>query len=377
MQVPVPGAADEGGLGLYIVISTGVWIDLLGGGRKTYVERVVPAPDAELQPPLCVHGAFERPRPPRVVVFLTQLLVGDLVPHAAAIGTHLHPLRPAASAVRPARETDLSIMNDNIVVDRRHDRTRDRHGLDTKPIAVGHVLLPQLRGVVEILLHLHGRHGRGGDDIDAGEPLAAAGADVAHDHHPQRETMDRREGFAVHLPREQHLVDLDFADRHRDGVVVHLPLFEVRVCAEELDVRAFVLQPAVFQHLFEGDARPARGPDCALAPRRVDELVAVAGVLGYLLDAAGAAALEGDDSGLAGEDGLVLEGGEGDLLGGVDEAFDFEEVLVGVDFGDAAVVADEEVGVFGDFGLGLLVFRRERTGEVRRADTRRFCLNVS
>jgi len=80
---------------------------------------------------------------------------------------------------------------------------------------------------------------------------------------------------------------------------------------------------------------------------------------------------------LAGEDGFVLEGGEGDFLGGVDEAFDFEEVLAGVDFGDAAVVADEEVGVFGDFSLRLLVYRRGRTGEGRRADTRRFCLNVS
>ena len=254
-------------------------------------------------------------------------------------------------------------MNNNIVVEGSHNRTRDRHSLDAKPIAVGHVLLPQLRRVVEVLLHLHGRHARGGDDVDAGEPLAAARADIAHHHHSQWETVDSREGFAVHFPREQHLVNLDFADRHRDGVVVHLPLFEVRVCAEEFDVRAFILQPAVFQNLFEGDARPARGPDCALAPGRVDELVAVAGVLGYLLDAAGAAALEGDDSGLAGEDGLVLEGGEGDLLGGVDEAFDFEEVLAGVDFGDAAVVADEEVGVFGDFGLELLVFRRGRRGK--------------
>lgn len=133
----------------------------------------------------------------------------------------------------------------------------------------------------------------------------------------------------------------------------------------------------MFQHLFERDTRPARGPDCAFAPGRVDELVAVAGVLGYLLDAAGAAALEGDDGGLAGEDGFVLEGGEGDFLGVVDEAFDFEEVLAGVDFGDAAVVADEEVRVFGDFGLDLLVFKKEWTGEVRRADTRRFCLDVS
>ena len=137
-------------------------------------------------------------------------------------------------------------MDNNIVAEGRHDRTCDRRSLDTEPIAVRHVLLAELRGVVEILLHLHGRHGRGGDDIDAGEPLAAAGANVAHHHHPQRETVDSWEGFAVHFPREQHLVNFDFADRHGDGVVVHLPLFEVRVCAEELDVRAFILQPAVF-----------------------------------------------------------------------------------------------------------------------------------
>ena len=46
---------------------------------------------------------------------------------------------------------------------------------------------------------------------------------------------------------------------------------------------------------------------------------------------------------------------EGDFLGVVDHAVDFEEVFVCVDFGDAAVVADEEVFVGGDFGLGLSV----------------------
>ena len=80
---------------------------------------------------------------------------------------------------------------------------------------------------------------------------------------------------------------------------------------------------------------------------------------------------------MARENGFVLQKFKRDLFWGVDQAFDFEEVFARVDFRDAAVVADEEVGVFGDFGLGLLVFRRERTGEVRRADTRRFCWDVS
>jgi hypothetical protein len=314
-----------------------------------------------------------------VVVLLTELLVGNLVPHTPAIRTDFDALGPATPTIRPPREADLAVVDDNIITQRRHDRTRNWHSLNTKPIAIRHVLLPQLRRVVQILLHLHRRQARVGNDVDAREPLAAARADVAHHHHPQRETMDGWEGFAVHLPREQHFVDFYFADRHRDGVVVHLAFFEVSVCAEELDVRAFIFQAAVFQHLFQGDARPARGPDCAFAPGGVDELVAVAGVLRDLLDAAGAAALEGDDGGLAREEGFVLEGGEGDFLGGVDVAFDFEEVFAWVDFGDAAVVADEEVGVFGDFGLGELVYCGGwRVSEMGgRAWTRRFWEFVS
>jgi hypothetical protein len=117
-------------------------------------------------------------------------------------------------------------------------------------------------------------------------------------------------------------------------------------------VCAAIFQPtAVLQDFLEANARPACGPDCAFAPGGVDEFVAVAGVLCDLLDAAGAAALEGDDGGLAGEDGFVFEEVEGDLFGSVDKAFDFEEVLARVDFGDAAVVADEEVGVVSDFRL--------------------------
>ena len=70
-----------------------------------------------------------------------------------------------------------------------------------------------------------------------------------------------------------------------------------------------------------------------------------------LLDTASARALETDDGRLAGEDGFVFQHVEGDFFGVLDEAFDFEEVLAGIDLGDTAVVADEEVRVVCDLGL--------------------------
>jgi hypothetical protein len=65
--------------------------------------------------------------------------------------------------------------------------------------------------------------------------------------------------------------------------------------------------------------------------------------------------LKGRCFGHSGEFRFVLEVCEGDFLGVVDHAVHFEEVLVCIDFGDTAVVADEEVFVRSNFGLGLLV----------------------
>lgn len=127
--------------------------------------------------------------------------------------------------------------------------------------------------------------------------------------------MDRRQRLAVHLPRKQDFVDLHLASRNRHSVVVNLALFEVRVCAEELEMSTVVLETAaVLDDFLEGDTGPARGSNSALAPWSVDELVAVAGVLVYLLDTACSRALKADDCGLAGEDGLILELGKGNLF---------------------------------------------------------------
>lgn len=105
----------------------------------------------------------------------------------------------------------------------------------------------------------------------------------------------------------------------------------------------------VLDDLFEGDTGPSRGSDGALTPRGVDQLIAVARVLTDLLNPAGAGALERDDVGLAREESLILEVGEGQTLGFIDETANVEEELLWVNLGNSAVVSDEEIFVVGDF----------------------------
>jgi hypothetical protein len=149
-----------------------------------------------------------------------------------------------------------------------------------------------------------------------------------------------------------------------------LAFFEVGVCAEEFEMGAVVFEAAaVFDDFFEGDTGPAGGTNGAFTPGCVNELVAVTGVLVDLLDTSGSGALQTDDCRLAGKFGFILELGEGDLLGIVDQAFDFEEVFAGVDFRDAAVVTDKEVRILGDLRLQRLARLSEDRGET--------CLNQS
>jgi hypothetical protein len=289
-------------------------------------------------------------------ILATQLLVRNLIPHASTIVTNFHALGPPTPTVRPPRHLDLSVMDNHILVDGRHNRARDRHGLDTEAIAVRGVVFADLRGIVDVFFHLDGRHGRIFDYIDARQPFAGARANVAHYDDAEGRAVDGGEGFAVHFPCEHHFVDFHFVRGHADGVVVDVALFEICVCAKEFNVGAgFFEAAAVLYHFFEGHADVACGTDGAFTPGRVDELVAVARIVVDLLDAAGAAALQCNSCGHAGEFCFVLELCEGDFHGLVDKAFDFEEVFSWVDFGDAAVIADEVVFVGSDFGLCMLV----------------------
>ena len=89
--------------------------------RLAYIQRVVPTPDTELKPPFGIDRALERPRPPGVEVLLTQILIGDFVPHTSTVVTDFNTLGPSAATERPASECDLAVVDDDVVVDRRHD----------------------------------------------------------------------------------------------------------------------------------------------------------------------------------------------------------------------------------------------------------------
>ena len=87
-------------------------------------------------------------------------------------------------------------------------------------------------------------------------------------------------------------------------------LLEVRLAAVELEVlRVLDQAAAVFDDLLEADACPLGGADGSFGPGRVDHLVAFAGVLGDLLDAARAAALDRDELADAGKEAFVLQVG--------------------------------------------------------------------
>jgi hypothetical protein len=287
-----------------------------------------------------------------VEVLPAQLGVRNFIPDASAIVADLDSLGPPTATVCPTSHLDLAVVDNNVFVDRGHDCTSYRHGLDTEAIAVRGVVLSDLGCVVKVLFHLDWRLGRIFDDVDPGKPLAASGADVAHDNHAKRRAMDSRKSLAIHLPRKHDFVDLHLPDGHADGVVVDVSLLEVRVGAEEFDVIAILFQATtVLDDLLQANTHIASGSNGTFSPGCVDQLVAITGVEADLLNTACATALECDGSGHAWELGLILELRKSNLLGVVDKTLDFEKVLLGVDFRDAAMVADVMVLVVCNFGL--------------------------
>ena len=105
----------------------------------------------------------------------THLIVRCLVPYASAIATDFDTLWPVPStAVSPAAHVDGAIMNENVFLDRMHDRRRDGHVLDGEAVGVGGVVLADLRAIVEILFLLDRRCAGRSDSVDTGEPLAAS-----------------------------------------------------------------------------------------------------------------------------------------------------------------------------------------------------------
>jgi hypothetical protein len=287
-----------------------------------------------------------------VKVFPAQLGVWNFIPDAAAIVADFDSLGPSTAAVCPACKLDLTVVNDDVLVDRSHDCTGYRHGLDTEAVAICSVVLSDLGCVVDVLFHLNWCLGRIFDDVDPGKPLAASGTDVAHDNHAKGCAVDSGKSLAVHLPRKHDFVDFHLPDGHADGVVVDMSLLEVRVRTKEFNVIATLFQATtVLDNFLQANSHVASGSDGTFGPGRVDQLITIAGVRADLFDTACTTALECNGSGHARELGLILEIRKSDFPRVVDKALNFEKVLFGIDFRDAAVVAYEVVLIIRDFGL--------------------------
>lgn len=200
----------------------------------------------------------------------TQILPRNFIPDIPTIPTDLHARREMPTTrVRPAFQGDLAVVYDLVHIQRAHDRTTDRHVLDADARRIRTVMFPNLRIIIQILFLLHRSITRALNDIDLVKPLAASRANISKHHGPQRETMDFREWLAIHLKCEEDLVDFHLSVRHGDGIVKHLPLFEIRVCAQKLNV---ILQRRIFQaatvldDFLKGDTCPFCGSYGTLSP---------------------------------------------------------------------------------------------------------------
>ena len=102
MQIPVPGAPHK---------------------RRLRVERIIPAPDDELEPAFGVDRDVNGPSAPGVEVFFREQLVGGFIPDAAAVGAHFDALGPVAAGSAgkgPATHVDEAGVDDDAFIDRVH-----------------------------------------------------------------------------------------------------------------------------------------------------------------------------------------------------------------------------------------------------------------
>jgi hypothetical protein len=130
--------------------------------------------------------------------------------------------------------------------------------------------------VIEILLLLNWPFRRLLDCVNFVKPFTAAGPNVTEDDSTERISMYLGKWFAVHFPREQDLVELDFSPWHRDSVVVHLAFLEVRFCTNELKMFGFRFEAAAgFDNLLETYTGPSGSPNGTFSPleKELAELV--------------------------------------------------------------------------------------------------------
>jgi len=179
---------------------------------------------------------------------------------------------------------------------------------------------------------------------------------VSKNHNSEWCTMNLRQGFAIHLPSKHDFVGFHLVSWHCHGVVVDLALLKVRVSTEELQVLASLFQsPAVFDDFLQAYAGPSRCSNGSLAPWCIDKLVSIPRIFVDLLDSSGAGALKSNYCGHTRKFRFILKISERDLLGVVDQAFNFQEIFIRVNLWNATVITNKMILIWGDSSLENLV----------------------
>ena len=180
------------------------------------------------------------------------------------------------------------------------------------------------------------------DGFDSVQPLDASRANVAQDHHSEREAVDCRQGLAVHLPTQQNLVRFDLRPGNTDDVVHRCMGLEVSVGAVELEMLCAADQPtASFDDFFEADSDIFGRTDGSFGPWSLGYGVTLAGICVDLLDSARARALHRCQFGDSGKSRFILKVVQSEFLRVGDESVEIEVVLLLVNDRDTSVIPNE------------------------------------
>jgi hypothetical protein len=91
-------------------------------------------------------------------------------------------------------------VDDDLIGPWRHDGGADGHFLDLNTVGGLQIVLAGLLVEVEVFLALNRCQTGVLDRLDAVEPFDTPRTNVTQHEHAKRESMDRRERLAVHLP---------------------------------------------------------------------------------------------------------------------------------------------------------------------------------
>lgn len=107
------------------------------------VHRIVPTATHNFHPTFNIAGHIHFPRSPSPFVFLGEAFERHCIPAESSIRREFHSFWPASTAgVCPPFAMDLSVVDDDLVLPRRHDCGADWHFLDLETICRLLVVFP-------------------------------------------------------------------------------------------------------------------------------------------------------------------------------------------------------------------------------------------